>query len=75
MGEPSSSTSPEVGRSSPATRASSVDLPLPEGPRMATDSPAAIDKSTSLSTDRELPPEGKTLVSRRSSMRGVVVTF
>jgi hypothetical protein len=42
---------------------------------MATDSPAAMVKSTSLSTIRELPPEGKTLVSWRSSMRGVVVTI
>jgi hypothetical protein len=42
---------------------------------MATDSPAAIVRSTSLSTVRELPPEGKTLVNRRSSMRVVVVTF
>src|SRR4026209_2176537 len=33
-GSPSSNTRPVVGRSSPATMRSSVDLPQPEGPRM-----------------------------------------
>ena len=35
-----------VGRSRPATSPSSVDLPLPEGPRMATNSPGATARST-----------------------------
>ena len=43
---PSISTSPEVGRSRPAIRASRVDLPLPEGPRTATNSPGSIARST-----------------------------
>ena len=34
-------TAPLVGRSIPAMRLSSVDLPLPDGPMMATASPGA----------------------------------
>src|SRR5579883_2895223 len=37
---PATVTVPAVGRSRPATRLSTVDLPLPEGPRIATASPA-----------------------------------
>ena len=35
-------TEPEVGRSIPAMRLSSVDLPDPDGPMMATASPGSI---------------------------------
>src|SRR5262245_41072433 len=38
---------PEVGVSSPASSASSVDLPAPDAPMMATDSPAAMSNDTS----------------------------
>ena len=38
---------PEVGVSSPASSASSVDLPAPDAPTMATDSPAAMSNETS----------------------------
>src|SRR5687768_2079822 len=38
---------PEVGVSSPARSASSVDLPAPEAPTMATDSPAPMSNATS----------------------------
>src|SRR5579872_3488577 len=44
---PSSRTRPLVGRSSPASSASSVDFPAPEGPTMATDSPDAMSIDTS----------------------------
>ena len=37
---------PLVGRSSPAIRLSSVDLPLPEGPITATASPGATSRLT-----------------------------
>src|SRR5205823_4544339 len=43
---PSSVTTPLVGRSSPATRLSSVDLPLPDGPMMAVTRPAGIRRET-----------------------------
>ena len=39
-GSPSSTTSPEVGASSPATHCSSVVLPQPDGPTTQTNSPA-----------------------------------
>jgi hypothetical protein len=40
-------TTPLVGRSIPAMRLSSVDLPLPDGPMIATASPAATVRLTS----------------------------
>ena len=48
-------TAPLVGRSIPAMRLSSVDLPLPDGPMMATASPASIRMLTSL-TAAAAPP-------------------
>ena len=42
---PARVTSPAEGRSSPPRRWSRVDLPLPEGPMMATNSPLATWKS------------------------------
>src|SRR5690606_42083897 len=39
MGWPSARTRPALGRSSPAARCSSVDLPQPDGPTSATSSP------------------------------------
>ena len=44
---PFSTTWPRVGRSSPASSASSVDLPAPDAPTIATDSPLATVKLTS----------------------------
>ena len=46
---PSMATAPASGRSRPPTRCSRVDLPEPDGPMIATNSPAAIDRSTSRS--------------------------
>src|SRR5262245_48229797 len=43
---PASQTLPEVGVSSPARSARSVDLPAPEGPTTATGSPAAMSSVT-----------------------------
>ena len=43
---PSTLMVPAVARSSPATRLSSVDLPLPEGPITVVTSPAGICKET-----------------------------
>ena len=42
---PASATVPSSARSSPATRCSSVDLPLPDGPISATNSPARTVRS------------------------------
>ena len=44
---PSSQTAPALGSSSPASSASSVDLPAPEAPTTATVSPAATERLTS----------------------------
>src|SRR5690348_4846042 len=43
---PSSSISPELGRSRPPIRLSSVDFPEPEGPTIDTSSPRPMPKST-----------------------------
>ena len=45
-GSPATVMSPSSGVSSPATRFSSVDLPQPEGPIRATNSPAATVRFT-----------------------------
>jgi hypothetical protein len=49
---PSTSTLPRVGTSSPASRPSSVVLPLPDGPTTATKAPSGMVKLTSRSTAR-----------------------
>jgi len=48
MTVPFSETLPELGLSSPASRPSSVDLPEPEAPMMAANSPRASVKSIPL---------------------------
>ena len=52
---PPTQTAPAVGRSSAAMRLSSVDLPLPDCPMMATASPGAIVTVTS-ATAAGAPP-------------------
>jgi putative ABC transport system ATP-binding protein len=47
---PSTRTSPASTGSSPAMQLSSVDLPTPDSPRMATNSPAATSRSTPRNT-------------------------
>src|SRR5262245_53081272 len=75
MGRPSRTTSPSDGRSSPAMRARSVDLPLPEGPRMATNSPAEMERSMRSTMVSSRPPDGRRRVSARSLMRGAVIVL
>src|SRR3569832_787409 len=58
---PSSATRPRVGTSRPPSRCSSVLLPDPEAPTMATDSPAFTSKSTSSSTCTSTMPCRKVL--------------
>ena len=54
ISSPSTRTMPRVGRSNPATMLSRVDLPHPEGPRIATNSRSATLRlmSSSASTRR-----------------------
>ena len=49
-GRPKTRTVPAVGRSSPSTSRSSVVLPPPFGPAIATNSPAPTASETSSST-------------------------
>ena len=60
---PSSQTRPVVGVSSPANRPSSVLLPLPEGPRMATKEPAGTSSVILFSTGSSRPPDMNVRVS------------
>ena len=55
-GWPSTITSPAVGRSMPVIILSRVDLPLPEGPTIATNSPAFTWRETLLRISISLPP-------------------
>src|SRR5688572_9316495 len=67
---PSSTTEPAVGRISPATHCSSVDLPQPDGPTMETNWCASTRKLTSPSAMTGAPDNGwnSFLTPRTSSM-------
>src|SRR6185295_15093129 len=66
---PSSATSPESGRSSPAITRRSVDLPLPLGPSSAVREPPAIAIETS-SRATKLPNR---FVTRRTAIAKVLL--
>ena len=53
---PATVTVPAVDRSMPAMRLMMVDLPLPDGPVIATISPAAMARSTPLSAGKPTFP-------------------
>src|SRR5688572_29413500 len=59
---------PDEGRSSPAMRPSSVDLPLPDGPAMATNWRAGIVRVTSASTSTERSPLVKRMPTHATSI-------
>src|SRR6185369_7610056 len=63
-GRPSSSASPEVGRLSPPSRSSSVDLPQPLGPTSTKNCPLWISKVTSDSAVTSPPRLENTLPTR-----------
>ncbi len=65
MSCPSSQISPAVGRSSPPSRYSSVDLPQPLGPIIATVSPRATSRSTSSTARTKLASRPYSLRSPR----------
>src|SRR5688572_124097 len=69
MSLPQSSMRPESGRSSPAMRFSSVDLPMPDSPMTATYSPGASSSEMSARTVRGRGP-GKDLETARSDSIG-----
>ena len=55
-GAPDSAMRPSLGRSSPATRFSTVLFPHPDGPTMATNSPWPMAKDRSSTAVKEGPP-------------------
>jgi hypothetical protein len=62
---PSNLTSPRSGRSKPAITLSRVDLPQPDGPTMATNSPSRTSKltpSTTGSAPKFLPMPSTTIL-------------
>src|SRR5438309_11902293 len=65
---PSTSMRPEVARSSPATRLSRVDFPLPDAPMTAVNSSAAMC-SVNPSSATVLAPPVKTLLTSVMSIR------
>src|SRR5687768_12263683 len=67
---PCTLTSPAVGWSSPPSRCSSVLLPEPELPTIATRSPAATSRSTPASTGTSTRPWRKVLRRLRHEIAG-----
>src|SRR6188472_2910281 len=67
---PSTRTSPPVGRSSPPSRCSSVLLPDPDAPTIATRSPTATSRSTPSSTGTSSGPLRYVLRSPRQATTG-----
>src|SRR5262245_22726060 len=68
---PARVTRPDVGESRPARSASSVDLPAPDAPTMATDSPALMSNDTS-STMVSIPSGLVTFFVRLSALSTLI---
>src|SRR5690242_18549841 len=71
MDSPPTNTSPEVGVSRPPRRCSSVLLPEPEAPTMATRSPAATARLTPFNTSTRYSPSWKCFTSWSQRSRAV----
>src|SRR5487761_2784514 len=72
---PSRCTLPALGVSSPASRPSSVDLPEPEAPTIATASPAMTARSISCRMTSWLAPFGTTLVRPAAFIMGASMSW
>src|SRR3954471_20091893 len=72
---PSIVKAPEVGRSIPAMRLSSVVFPLPLGPISARNVPASTSRSSRSSGLMTVSPRRYSRVSCLHSMRGMVASF
>src|SRR5256886_11425357 len=66
-GAPFAHAWPRVGRSKPATMLRSVDLPQPEGPRIAANSLGATAKSIARTASTRRPPLTNSFQTSRSS--------
>src|SRR5690242_3691572 len=73
MSMPSINTWPLVGLSSPAMMPSSVDLPEPEGPTIATNSPLFTSMLMPLRISMRVPPRGRDLRISLASNAGETV--
>jgi hypothetical protein len=72
MSCPSSRTWPQVGRSSSPISERSVDLPEPEGPSMATSSPASTVSETLCRAVTSAAPWAYVLPASTNSRSGVI---
>ena len=70
MSWPSTVTVPSSGVSSPASSESSVDLPLPDGPTTATNSPRATERLASRSARTGVESRSKVRTTRLTSASG-----
>ena len=66
IGSPSASAAPDVGAAKPAISESSVDLPQPEGPTMATNSCGETLNDTADSASTSSPVRAETYVFERA---------
>src|SRR5512138_1798273 len=71
-GSPSTLTSPRSGFSKPASTPSSVDLPQPDGPMMATNSPSPTEKLMSSRTASGPRRVWNVLEMPRTSILGLI---
>jgi hypothetical protein len=71
MGRPFSSSAPVSGDARPAMRLTSVVLPDPENPTIATNSPSAIERLMSRNTELRAAPAPKPLLTPLSSRKGM----
>ena len=67
---PNTASSPFEGMMSPATSRISVDLPQPDGPTIATNSPRATSSETSSSASVSSGPRRKSFETPRTAMPG-----
>src|SRR5437588_585898 len=75
ISSPSMRISPDVGASRPATRPSSVDLPLPEGPTTATNCPSGIVRSSSRRMVRRSAPDCTVFETLYNSIMKTLLAF
>src|SRR5256714_14279131 len=75
ISSPSMRISPDVGASSPATRPSRVDLPLPEGPTTATNCPSGIVRSSSRRMVRRSAPDCTVFETLYNSIMKTLLAF
>src|SRR5580658_6145572 len=74
IGDPSAVIEPADGCSSPETSRSKVDLPQPDGPSKATNTPAATERLIDSSTGRREPARSNGWLTPRISTATLFTT-